>query len=372
MRNLPPIYALVAAALWATSPTSVNYARAEDGAIFKIGTTVRHVFPDEPYDWRGAGSHALLEAVWYPAADSADPKLQRIPPVGEAIFEAAPAAPEAPIAANPAKFPLILLSHGTGGTVQTLAWLATALASRGYIVAGVNHPGNNATEPYTVQGFVQWWLRAEDVSATLDDMVADPGFGPRIDTQKIGAAGFSLGGYTMMELAGGRTSREHFGEVCRAAPDQISCKAPPEFHDLAAKGEALAATDPVFARALHKAGESYRDPRIHAAFAIAPALGPAFTPESLNAIAIPLAIVAGAGDSIVPVDANAKYYAANIPQAELTIFPGAVDHYTFLDGCTAAGHAAQPAICSDRPGVDREAVHNQAIDIAIKFFAGHL
>ena len=372
MRNLRPIYVFVVAALWATSATGVNYAQAQQGATFKVGTTVRHVFPGEPYDWRGAGSHALFEAVWYPASDSADPKLQRIPPVGDTVFEAAPAAPGAPIAANPAKFPLILLSHGTGGTVHTLAWLATALASRGYIVAGVNHPGNNAMEPYTAQGFLQWWLRAEDVSVTLDDMLADSGFGPRIDTEKIGAAGFSLGGYTMMELAGGRTSREHFNEVCRAAPDQISCKAPPEFHELAAKGEELAKTDSAFAQALQSAGESYRDPRIHAAFAIAPALGPAFTPESLKAIAIPVAIVAGAGDSIVPVDANAKYYAANIPQAELTIFPGAVDHYTFLDTCTAAAHAAQPAACNDRPGVDREAVHNQPIDIAVKFFAGHL
>jgi predicted dienelactone hydrolase len=176
----------------------------------------------------------------------------------------------------------------------------------------------------------------------------------------------------MMELAGGRTLREHFDEVCKAAPDQVSCKAPPEFQDLAAKGEALATTDPAFARALHAAGESYRDPRIHAAFAIAPALGPAFTPESLKAINIPLAIVAGGADSIVPVDANAKYYAANIPQAELTILPGGVDHYTFVDLCTEAGRSSQPMLCVDHPGVDRAAVHTATIELAAKFFGGKL
>ena len=45
------------------------------------------------------------------------------------------------------QFPLIVLSHGTGGSAQIMGWLARALASHGYIVAAVNHPGNNALEP---------------------------------------------------------------------------------------------------------------------------------------------------------------------------------------------------------------------------------
>jgi hypothetical protein len=45
-----------------------------------------------------AGMHALLEVVWYPAESGAAPKPQRIPPVGPAIFEADPVAPEAKVA----------------------------------------------------------------------------------------------------------------------------------------------------------------------------------------------------------------------------------------------------------------------------------
>jgi predicted dienelactone hydrolase len=343
-----------------------------DGAPFKVGVAVRHLLPTGPYDWRGAGMHALLEVLWYPAASDADAKPQRIPPVGPAIFEAAPAAAEAKIAASPAKLPLILLSHGTGGTAQSLAWFATALASRGYIVVGVNHPGNNAMEPYTVQGFTLWWERAKDLSTVLDDILADPDFGPHVDRRRIGGAGFSLGGYTMIELVGGRTSRGHFAEVCRAAPDQVSCKPPPEFPDLIAKSEALAASDPAYAKALSEDAASYRDSRIRAVFTMAPALGPAFAPASLKTIAIPVAIVAGAQDSIVPIDANAKYDAAQIPHAALTIFPGDVDHYVFVDECTAEGRSTLPLICVDRPGVDRAAIHDQAINLAANFFAGHL
>lgn len=345
-------------------------AQAADDVVYKVGVATRQVSPPEPYDWRGTPLHALPEVVWYPADSSADAKPQQIPPVGPALFQAAPAAPGAAIAAGPARFPLILLSHGTGGTAQSLAWFATALAARGYIVAGVNHPGNTATAPYTVQGFSLWWERARDLSSALDALLADAQFGGRIDPRRIGAAGFSLGGYTVIELAGGVTSRKRFEDICKAAPDQASCKAPPEFADLIAKAKALAETDPAYAEALRRDGSSYRDARIRAIFAMAPALGPAVTPESLGAIAVPAAVVAGEQDSIVPVGANARYYAAQIPRAQLTIFPGGVDHYTFLDVCTDAGRSTLPALCVDRPGVDREAVHNATIELAAKFFAG--
>ena len=73
---------------------------------------------------------------------------------------------------------------------------------------------------------------------------------------------------------------------------------------------------------------------------MAPAIGPAFLPESLERIDIPVAIVAGAADAIALVGNNARSYAAHIPHAELTIFPGEVGHYVFTVDCTPAGRAA--------------------------------
>jgi predicted dienelactone hydrolase len=347
-------------------------AQPAPDAAFKVGVLNRPLLPAEPYDWRGAGSHALPEVVWYPADTGAEPKPQRIPPVGTALFEAAPAAANAKLAPSPDKFPLILLSHGTGGTAQSIAWFATALAARGYIVAGVNHPGNNAIDTYTVQGFTLWWKRAQDLSVVLDDMLADPQFGPRIDRSRIAAAGFSLGGYTVIELAGGITELQRFMAACKAANEPASCQGPPEFPDLVAKAQALAKADPAYAKALATSSKSYRDARIRAIFAMAPAVGGAVTPESLGAIAIPVSIVDGVADSITPIEANAKYYATKIPHMELTIFPGGVEHYTFLDVCTDAGRAALPQLCIDRPGVDRQALHDATIEIAAKFFAGQL
>jgi predicted dienelactone hydrolase len=336
---------------------------------FKVGFASRRFVPPEPYEWRGAATRALVTDIWYPADAQAQVEPQRIgPPKAPPIFEAPAVAANAEVAKSPAKFPLILLSHGTGGTAQSMAWLASALAARGFIVAGANHPGNTALEPYTVQGFALWWLRARDISMVLNAMLADASFGPRIDPARIGAVGFSLGGYTMIELAGGITSLAQFAAYCRAAPDATTCKAPPEFTDLRAKSEALAQSDPAYAAALREDGRSYREPRIRAVVAIAPVLGPAFTPESLAAIAIPVAIVAGESDSIVPIDANAKQDAAKIPHAELTILPGRVDHYVFVNVCTSGGRSLLGPICVDAPEIDRAAIHRTTAALAIKFF----
>ena len=169
---------------------------------FKVGSTFRKFIPaDKAYNWRGAQTHALLATVWYPAAASAVEHPVEIPGLSQ-IFVLGDAAQDASIASAPAKFPMIVLSHGTGGSALTMSWLGTALAARGYIAVAVNHPGNNGAEAYTAQGFSTWWERARDLSVVIDSMLADPTFGSHVDANRIGAAGFSLGGYTMIEIAG--------------------------------------------------------------------------------------------------------------------------------------------------------------------------
>jgi hypothetical protein len=62
-----------------------------------------------------------------------------------------------------------------------LAWLGTALAAHGFVAVAVNHPGNNALEDLTVEGFSLWWLRAVDLSAVIDAVLDDKTFGSQID-----------------------------------------------------------------------------------------------------------------------------------------------------------------------------------------------
>lgn len=350
----------------------VVQAAAQTAPPFNVGVATRAFVPAEPYEWRSDKKHALATMIWYPADPSAEGKPQLLGPPGTPLFDGGQAAADAALAPKPAKFPFIVLSHGTGGTSGDLAWLGTRLARAGYIAAAVNHPGNNAIDGYTVPGFTLWWERARDLSAAIDGMLADPTFMTRLDAERIGAAGFSLGGYTMIAIAGGVTSLTHFREFCASPQADGMCVSPPEFGDLRAKAEVLGASDEAFRAALATDSRSYRDERVRAVFAMAPALGPAFLPESLERIDIPVAIVAGAADAIVPVGSSARSYAAHIPHAELTIFPGDVGHYVFRVDCTEAGRATLPMLCIDAPRVDRDAIHAQTEDIAEAFFARNL
>jgi predicted dienelactone hydrolase len=339
---------------------------------FKVRMTSRAFVPAEPYDWRGDPKHVLATTIWYPADPGAPEKPLLLGPPGHPLFDGGRVAADAAPAPAPAKFPLIVLSHGTGGTAGNLAWLGEALVAQGYVAAAVNHPGNNAIDGYTVPGFTLWWLRARDLGAVIDGMLADPAFGPRIDPRRIGAAGHSLGGYTMIAIAGGVTSIKHFRGFCASPNADKMCIAPPEFADLHTEAEALAKSDPAYRAALGEDSRSYRDPRVRAVFAMAPALGPAFLPKSLAQIDIPVAIVAGAGDEVVPLRSSAHFLAAAIPHGALTILPGPVGHYVFAGICLPAARAARPLLCDDAPGVDRAAIEAETAGLAASFFDRNL
>lgn len=338
--------------------------KKEDPTLHPVGFSLRQFPAPEDYNWRGSDDHTLGGIIWYPAEDSAGEKEQYIGPPDAPLFYAGRAAKDATLAPAFSKFPLIALSHGTGGSAMQMAWLGTYLAARGYIVVAVNHPGNNAVTGYTTEGFIEGWERAKDISTVISDVLADPRFGSKIDPDRIGAGGFSYGGYTMIELAGARTDLNRLLAWC---DEQKNACNPPEMPDLMEKFKALQ-EKPDVQRTLQRAGDSYRDPRIRAVFAIAPAVARAFKAETLQEITTPVEIVAGAADVIAPLAENARFFASNIKTAKLTILPGGAGHYTFLAVGTEAGKKQLPQFFVDNPGVDREAVHKQVAQMAADFF----
>ncbi|HXQ37593.1 MAG TPA: prolyl oligopeptidase family serine peptidase, partial [Anaerolineales bacterium] len=172
---------------------------------FQVGMVTRNFTDKKRKNWEGTAQRPLTTAIWYPAAatDSQPETIFGGPPERE-IFAPVTVARAAEISSTTRKYPLVLLSHGTGGAAIQMMWLGHYLASRGYIVAAVNHHGNTAAEPQRApQGFLLYWERAKDLTSVLNELLADSMFGPRIDRNRIGAAGFSLGGYTVISVAGG-------------------------------------------------------------------------------------------------------------------------------------------------------------------------
>jgi len=364
MKKFTSVAVLVCAVLTATAEKKQKPPQQSSA---HVGVVERVFHPAAMRNWRGAQKQELRVTVWYPAPVSAVEVPQVMGPHELPLFEAGMASPNAPMEPALKLFPLIVLSHGTGGTAMQMAWLGTALARAGFIVAAVDHPGNNGEEPYTAEGFALWWERATDLSEVIDGMLADDNFGSKIDKSRIGAAGFSIGGYTVLEIAGAQTDVSVLYDRCLTQPDNILCHVP-EMKSVGTWQQVLAQTRKTSRASLAASGDSYKDARVRAVFAIAPAVGFTQTPESLRAIRIPVEMVVGNADPIAPPNENADYLRANIHGARETVLPGGVAHYTFLDTCTAAAKQKLGVYCADAPGVDRDKVHAGVANEAVGFF----
>jgi predicted dienelactone hydrolase len=79
--------------------------------------------------------------------------------------------------------------------------------------------------------------------------------GRHVDPRRIGAAGFSLGGYTVLELAGARTDMSLFRAYCVRTHWPV-CAGPPEFPHQEAEMAQIAVRDPAVAAALRRSGET--------------------------------------------------------------------------------------------------------------------
>ena len=345
-----------------------------------VGLATRVFHPTQTRNWRRAEHKELRCTIWYPAISTAIETRQTIGPPDAPLFEAGSAAPDAQFEPALRKFPLVLLSHGSGGSALQMAWLGTALARAGYIAVAVDHPGNNLREPYTAEGFVLWWERATDLSEVLDGVLADAEIGPHIDPDRIGAAGFSIGGYTAMALGGAQTDVSIVYDLCREGtdagqkPDKGARDADaavchtPEMHNMGSPQQMLQAVRKTSGESLARSGDSFQDQRVRAVFAIAPAMGMAFTDESLRAMRLPVEMVVGKEDPIAPARENDDWIRLNVRGARETILPHGVMHYTFLDTCTPEGKSKLATYCADNTGVNRDAVHAQVSEMAVKFF----
>ena len=246
-------------------------------------------------NWDGSGPRPLSWAAWYPASDEASER-ELFSPVAEPRFSIGPAARDAPL--NPAWrcYPAVLLSHGTGGTVMQLDWLARDLAKRGFIAIGVDHHGNTTSERYRAEGFLCWWERARDLTVLLDRIEASGPFAGHIDMNQVFVAGYSLGGCTAAALLGAVTATSRFQ---RSPGNKDFGRGPREFPDLADHLPGLIACSAIFRESWARMSNRYRDARFKAALLMAPGrsvLG--FNEESLAAIETPTRMVIGGSDFV--------------------------------------------------------------------------
>jgi predicted dienelactone hydrolase len=195
------------------------------------------------------------------------------------------------------KRPLIMFSHGRGSNVWFYAWFAQYLAERGFIVAAMNHYRANTYDSNIAYLSNRLWQRPVDIRLAISFLLKDPAWARMIDADRIGVAGHSQGGFTSLWLGGAKVSAEGYLAFQRGwrnnqmLPEHLRRELPLD------PGPAL----------------DVRDPRIKAAFAMAPGIIKAFGMDEagLRAMAIPSYVTVGARDTQTPPGPNAEFAAAN-------------------------------------------------------------
>lgn len=172
-----------------------------------------------PSAWRAS---AETNAVAVTRADWLDAKRDRTVPVK--IY--APQSGGGP-------FPLVLFSHGLGGTREGYEYLGQSWAAHGYVVVHLQHPGSDesvwkdvslgqrlkamqraAAQPHHALD------RMQDVTLAIDELTrlnaTNSPWRGRLDLKRIGLAGHSFGAHTTLATAGAVYSG--FGGASRGDP----------------------------------------------------------------------------------------------------------------------------------------------------------
>ena len=247
------------------------------------------------------------------------------------------------------KLPLVVFSHGYKGWFGGHHDTAAALADAGFVVAAINHSGDNGNDTSRSDELSSFISRPADLVRLLDSVLKDWKDKAAVDPARIGLFGFSKGAYTGLALVG---AAPNFARVASGCTDASKfC-------------EQLRSVDiPI----------PPQDARVRAAVIAEPPSG-FFTRDNLAAIKIPLQLwraeLATAGVDVDP--AGTARIARSLPgKPDVHVVPAG--HFAFLAPCSPQLATALPRICTDVPaGFDRAAFHREFNAGVTRFFHEHL
>lgn len=280
---------------------------------------------------------ALQGAVWYPCdAPSGSVQVGRLSING---------VQDCPLGGGP--WPLVVMSHGSGGSFLGHHDTAQALAEAGFAVAAINHPGDT-TQDLSRQGELSIFeSRPADMRRLLDHLLVRWSGHDRLDAQRVGFFGYSRGGYTgLVEVGAVPDLASGLAVFCRQVSQAPLCRQP---------------LRPLSVQA---------DPRIRAAVIVDPFN--AFTAEGLKGVRVPLQLWASerGGDGVAPGSVAALRRALPTPPAYHVA--AQAGHFGFMAPCPPALVSALPQVCRDEPPFDRAAFHQMFNAEVLGFFRDQL
>lgn len=308
-------------------------------AALCLSTSLAHAAGFQFIEIPGNGSlQPLKGAVWYPCDQP--PGNEKLGPFDLSVVKDCPVMGE--------KLPLVVISHGRGGTFLDHGDTAEALADAGFVVAAINHPGDNAMDKSRTNDFSVFVERPADIKRLVDFMLGSWTAGARIDASDIGMFGFSRGGYTGLVAVGANPHFEKSLRLCDGV-DTPLCK---QVHNGALP-------------------ELVHDPRIKAAV-IADPVSVFFTQDSFSNVKIPVQLWRSelGGGGVTPESvANIVGEIPTKPDVHLVPLS---QHFSFMAPCSAEFRQLARAICSDGPNFDRISFHQEFNAGVLAFFRNYL
>lgn len=120
---------------------------------------------------------------------------------------------DAPIAEG--RFPVVMISHGSGGSNLTHRTLSMHLAMNGFVVCMPEHPFNNRHNndlQYTLQNMI---YRPRHLRMAIDEVCSHAQFKNYVNCESVAIIGHSVGGYTALALAGGAPHTQALAGLCQ-------------------------------------------------------------------------------------------------------------------------------------------------------------
>ena len=210
-------------------------------------------------------------------------------------------------AAQGGPWPVVFVSHGTGGSVLGHADLAAGLARAGNVVVALEHPGDNYRDRSLVGDARYFSERPAQLLAVMRAVLDSEGAAGAaarslmgdlsIDAKAIALLGHSAGGFTAAVVAGARADRARVAEHCaaQASADPMCALRDPSAHmSVRAQGPRFVlpadATLPA----------TLSDPRVRALVLLAPLTVPIDPASAARLPAATLVVRALAAASFVP------------------------------------------------------------------------
>ena len=254
--------------------------------------------------------------------------------------------------------PLVVLAPGLNTDMNALLYVGETLASHGYAVASLDFPFTSAdTMTAAIKGTgaippANAWYRQPFTVSELIDQV-EKRWGNRVDTQRVGVLGQSLGGYTVTALAGAELDWPNLVRGCQQLNDPRTVVLNPAI--------VWQCTAP--GRVVKQA--SFRDPRVKVAVAVNPVTNPIFSSQSMSRVAVPMLVIAGMKDVFAPPVSQqlTPFTSLRQPGSVLAVQKNGT-HLSFLDATSNL-----PAVIT---GPDQSLARKELQGMAKLFFDRHL